>query len=47
MNDVLFEAADLLLLGGLWLLLGGDLAVAAFLVIAGVGFGLEWLSKNR
>lgn len=47
MTDILFELGDLAILIALWLILGGDLAVMAFVAYAAAGLGLDFLRKQR
>lgn len=47
MTDILFELGDIAILIALWLILGGDLAVVAFVAYAAAGLGLDLLRKQR
>lgn len=46
MTEILFEIGDIVILLVLWLVLGGDLAVMAFIAYAAAGLGIDFLRKQ-
>lgn len=47
MNDLIFELGDIGILLALWLTLGGELAVIAYLIYAATGLALERVAGQK